>query len=66
MRIDTGQVIMRRYHRGGRCAWMQPMRVIADDDGRTQHDLPIDAMHEPRPACPPARSEADQPPVGCR
>jgi predicted RNA-binding protein associated with RNAse of E/G family len=68
MRFDTGQVIMRRYHRGGRCAWMQPMRVIADDDaglllwhptgsdyarlvdadGRTQHDLPIDAMREPR------------------
>ncbi|MFR9779796.1 DUF402 domain-containing protein [Micromonospora sp. MS34] len=68
MIFTPGQVITRRYRRGDRCTWAQPMRVLADDDrglllwhpvgsdvarlvdadGRTQHDVTIDRMREPR------------------
>ncbi|SCF46311.1 Protein of unknown function (DUF402) [Micromonospora mirobrigensis] len=29
--FEPGQVVTRRYWRGGLCTWVQPMRVIADD-----------------------------------
>ncbi|WP_046568917.1 DUF402 domain-containing protein [Micromonospora sp. HK10] len=31
MIFRTGQVITRRYLRDGRCSWLQPMLVVADD-----------------------------------
>ncbi|WP_200215255.1 DUF402 domain-containing protein [Micromonospora coerulea] len=68
MVFESGQVITRRYLRGGRCTWAQPMRVLADDeqglllwhpagsefarlvdaDGRTQHELTVDRMRDPK------------------
>lgn len=32
MPYDVGQVLLRRYVRGGRYVWVQPMRVVRDDD----------------------------------
>ncbi|SBT37090.1 DUF402 domain-containing protein [Micromonospora auratinigra] len=68
MVFTPGRIITRRYLRGDRCTWVQPMRVLADDDrglllwhpegsdfarlvdaeGRTQHEVTIDRMREPR------------------
>lgn len=68
MRFEPGTIINRRYLRGQWCTWVQPMRVIADDedglllwhpagsdfarlvdaDSRTQHEVPVDRMREPR------------------
>ncbi|MEU6076937.1 DUF402 domain-containing protein [Micromonospora sp. NPDC047074] len=32
MRFEPGEIITRRYLRGPWCTWLQPMRVVADDE----------------------------------
>lgn len=68
MSFEADQIVLRRYFRGSHYTFVQPMRVVRDDeaglllwmpagsefavltdaDGKTQHDLPLDEMRDPR------------------